>query len=154
MQTEIRTEGLDISKDLKAGKVHFVAYAHLGFSPLHAVACMSMNLPRGTAEAFVARVNDTDEVGTLFPKMYISAMPKRFGRTELPWFREFSYEEFRRVLLDVVRCNEEAVKSPCVVMDLTCSLFSQRTYLERFFEELKDTHKVHTTSIVGIIDRD
>ncbi len=152
METRIITTGFDFLEDLRAGKVHVVAFAHLGFSPLHACACMGCDLPGQDADAFVHSVNQRDEVGTLFPRMTISALPKRFGRTDEDYFRAFSYEEYARVIKDALECNEKAVKSPTLIFELSCALISQRPFLERVFAELEGRTTTHTKTVIGIVD--
>lgn len=153
METKIITTGYDFLDDLEAGKVHVVAFAHLGFSPLHACACMRCGLPGEEANAFVQSVNQRDEVGTLFPRMTISALPKRFGRTDGDYFRPFSYEDYARVIRDALDCNERAVKSPTLVFEVSCSLISQRPFLERVFREFEGLPTVHTKTVIGIVDQ-
>lgn len=106
----------DIAEDVKSGKIHLVCMAQNGLTHLNVYAELYLHLPKDMINKCVDLVNTARETGTLYPKAYISILPKSEHRSNMP--PPLSFSELKKCLEDVFKANEEYLKSPIIYFSL------------------------------------
>jgi len=106
----------DIIEDVKAGKIHIVCMAQNGLTHLNVYAELYYKLPRNLVKECVDLVNFSRETGTLYPKAFITILPKTELRNQnlIP----LTFDELKKCLEDVFKANEEYLKSEIIYFTL------------------------------------
>lgn len=112
-------------EDLKAGKIHVVAFAEEGFSAFKASLEFAFNIPPLEGEALCKPINQLDETGTIWPKGNLTALPRRYFRT---WVQDPA--PLRRCLRDAFIANRDHCKCAVMIFDFTCGVMNRSLLIE------------------------
>ncbi len=103
------------------GQYHVLTYAEEGFAPLN-LHTRDTDLSQADLKAFAKLINDLDEPGTLYPRVHLSAVPRRLIR-ELMGPSELS-QNIQRFF----HINAERIKAEKLLIDFRTPRVSHWAY--------------------------
>lgn len=89
---------------------HVLTYAEEGFAPLN-IHARSSGIANSTLASFAETVNNRMEVGSLFPRAPISAVPRRVIREDVDSAALLTY------VIEFLRTNAQEIKSTKLICD-------------------------------------
>lgn len=105
---------------IKEGKIHVITFAEEGFSSFCFFLEFAINIDKENRYRLCDMINRNWETGTVYPKLNLTAIPKRFVRESCP-LDSPRYDSFCKCVMDCFRVNQEYVKSNHLVFDFRCS---------------------------------
>ena len=129
---------------------HFLTVADPGFSALVFIGEQEYGLDRIDLDAFIDRINRSNESGSLHPKAPISAIPCKYFRNLSDSTVPTELEEFKKHIEEFLTVNSKTIKSKNLAIDfrVTPSPVPQQ-YIDATLEVLKE-HKAKTLKNVVI----
>jgi len=121
----------DIIDDVKSGKIHIVCMGQNGLTHLNVYAELYYKIPREVVNQCVELVNSKKETGTLFPKAYISILPKSERPTD--WNenpQKLSRNEIEIGIKDIFIANQEHLKCEIIYFTLESGYINKTIALE------------------------
>ena len=121
----------DIINDVKSGKIHIVCMGQNGLTHLNVYAELYCKIPREILNQCVELVNSKKETGTLFPKAYISILPK--SETPTDWNKnpqKLGWDELENSIKEVFNANQDHLKSEIIYFTLESSYINKTIALE------------------------
>jgi hypothetical protein len=106
----------EIIEDVKSGKIHVICVAENSFTHLNVYAELMLNFSRTDINNFVELSNSRSEVGTLFPKAYLSILP--IGNIQSDDKLSFYVEE-------IFTLNQQYLKSEILFFSLEDSFINK-----------------------------
>jgi len=114
----------DIIDDVKSGKIHIVCMGQNGLTHLNVYAELYCKIPKEVVNQCVELVNSKKETGTLFPKAYITILPK----SETP--SDWNTNKMEMCIKDVFFANQEHLKCEIIYFTLESSYINRTIALE------------------------
>lgn len=132
----------EIAQGVKTGKIHLVCMAQKSLTSLIEYAEVYLRLPKNMVNECVDIVNMSKETGTLYPKAYITILPKSEFENNIP--PPLTINELKKCLEDVFKANEEYLKSEIILFCIESfyvDIFSAKIIIDRLIKEysLKNT---------------
>jgi hypothetical protein len=121
----------DIMNDVKSGKIHVVCMGQNGLTHLNVYAELYCKIPKAIVNECVDLVNSKKETGTLFPKAYLSILPKserKIDRIKNPLI--LSFKELEKCIYDVFEANQKYLKSEIIYFSLESWYIDECTALD------------------------
>jgi hypothetical protein len=114
-------------EELKRGECHIVTFASIGLSFFKSY-CEDFMLEEEIYD-YADRINKSNETGTLFPQVNITALPVHFFEGSLSR-KETAYEtllqlglikDFEKCIRDAFVAERDYIKSGLMILEFTCS---------------------------------
>ncbi len=103
------------------GQYHVLTYAEEGFAPLN-IHTRDADLSQADLKAFAKLINDLDEPGTLYPRVQLSAVPRRLIREPM------GPSELSQSIQRFFHINAERIKTKKLLIDFRTPSVSSWVY--------------------------
>jgi hypothetical protein len=100
---------------------HILTVGESGFSMLDIYGRLQRGLNIEVIRQFAARINETDESGTLYPRATISAVPCRFFRDQAESLDHSVMVDFKRLVTDFLEANRRTILASRILVDFHVS---------------------------------